>query len=194
VNEAWERYVHQVKHVGAEAILGLLRPGCEEMEFAKVEEATGYALSEEAKELYRIHDGQERSQREPVILIDNHFFPYGHWHSLSEIIEWQQCLCSVVEGQDDLLDFANEASELANGFYQPGWLPFTANGVGDHECIDMVPGVEGRLGQIISYAHDDDTRLTSATLADFIDQQCRLLVTGEWQYGEGSGFFPRSER
>ncbi len=81
-------------------MLGLLRPGCAESEFARVEEVTGYALSEEAKELYRIHDGQERGQREPVILFDVHLFPYGHWHSLGEPIEWQQCLCSVVEGSD----------------------------------------------------------------------------------------------
>ena len=99
----------------------------------------------------------------------------------------QQCLCSVAEGSDDLLDIPNDAPALASGFYHPGWLPFTANGGGDHEYIDMAPSAEGRLGQIVSYAYDGGTQLASATLTEFIDQQCRLLVTGEWQYETCSG-------
>ncbi len=29
------------------------------------------------------------------------------------------------------------------------------------------------------------------TLTEFIDQQCRLLVTGEWQYEHILGFYPK---
>ena len=193
VGEAWERYVYQIKQVGAEAMLGLLRPGCTESEFARVEEETGYVLSEEAKELYRLHDGQEWEPREPMILIGAEIFPDAHWNSLNELIECQQSIYSNVAGFEELLEFDGDSPELASGFYHPGWLPFTASG-GDHDCIDMAPTAEGQLGQIVGYSHDSFAGLVSGNLADFIDQKRLRLVMEDWQYEDETGFFPRSER
>lgn len=43
-------------------------------------------------------------------------------------------------------------------WWHPRWVPFL-DGAGDHLCVDAVGTLGGRQGQVLSFLHDDSTRL-----------------------------------
>ena len=54
-------------------------------------------------------------------------------------------------------------------WYHPGWIPVTADGLGNHHCIDLSPAPGGRIGQIILMWHDQEARpLVAGTLAEWL--------------------------
>ena len=43
-------------------------------------------------------------------------------------------------------------------WWRRGWIPFLANGGGDHLCVDLTAEDGGKPGQLIAFWHDDETR------------------------------------
>jgi cell wall assembly regulator SMI1 len=67
--------------------------------------------------------------------------------------------------QKQLLDggaFAGAAARAIGpvraDWWNKKWIPIADNGGGDLQCIDLDPGPRGKVGQVIVYLHDDETR------------------------------------
>ncbi|MFY0532767.1 SMI1/KNR4 family protein [Nannocystis pusilla] len=40
----------------------------------------------------------------------------------------------------------------------PEWVPVTYDGSGNHDVVDLAPAKGGRVGQILSFWHDEESR------------------------------------
>ncbi len=126
-------------------IVSDLQPGATEEAFRKAEAALGYALPEDLKALYRLHNG---SQSKPFL---------DGWCLLSveEGTEAWQMGQSFSRGADWEV---SPAGPVRRGSWHLQWLPFMANGAGDYLCLDGAPGPGGDSGQVICQSKDAHAR------------------------------------
>jgi cell wall assembly regulator SMI1 len=83
--------------------------------------------------------------------------------------------------------FADLQSEpegpIRTEWWHPKWIPLTADGGGNHRCLDLAPRRGGRMGQIISWWHDDAGRIVMArSFTRWLDDFAEELETGEWAW------------
>lgn len=96
---------------------------------------------------------------------------------------------------NDLLDsgdFEGAASAPDAGvradWWNPGWLPLTYDGAGNHCCLDLSPAPGGTRGQIIRMWHDSDERpLLAPSFADWLTQYVTALEAGDYVFSEEYG-------
>ena len=56
-------------------------------------------------------------------------------------------------------DFRSDSDgRVVKDWWHARWVPLTHDGAGNHYCLDLNPGPEGRAGQIIQMWHDDSER------------------------------------
>src|SRR5262249_19841494 len=141
--------------------LASLRPGASEEAIRTAEEAMGVTLPEEVQACYRIHDGQQ------PVLVNVTYWPGLHtvpgfldgdpWMGLQEMVDYWGDLKSL------LGEFAGISSSprgpIRSDWWHPKWLPVTEyGGGGDLRCLDLAPKSRGKVGQIITWYHDDAFR------------------------------------
>lgn len=95
---------------------------------------------------YRIHNGQRSRARS--------FFQGFEWLSLRHIgLDW-----SAWEGLRKSGDFdgnpSRPDSQIREGWWRSGWVPFATDGGGTHLCIDLDPAASGSKGQVIKVFND----------------------------------------
>jgi cell wall assembly regulator SMI1 len=131
-------------------VLADLNPPATDAEVEWLQERLGVSLPADFITCLKVHDGQKgRSD-----------WLFGDWEFLPSrriVDEW-----SVWKGLLDAGDFEDAQAQTEPGvkalWWAPEWIPFTANGYGDHHCLDLSPDVGGRVGQVITIWHDDDRR------------------------------------
>jgi cell wall assembly regulator SMI1 len=137
---------------------GVLRAGASPNLIDSVERRLGVTFPAEVRTFYQCHDGQ--TDDSPGLFEGFQFL------SLAEVIsEW-----SIWQDQDSKLYPAEmemespTAPEIKPGWWNPAWVPFTANGCGDNQCIDLDPTESGSRGQILSMwlVPPDRTRMVSS--------------------------------
>jgi cell wall assembly regulator SMI1 len=72
--------------------------------------------------------------------------------SLDQILDAHAILTGLLEAGQ--FDRAN--------WWSPRWIPFLANGAGDHLCLDLEGTFTGNVGQLIRFWHDDAERWIEA--------------------------------
>jgi cell wall assembly regulator SMI1 len=97
--------------------------------------------------------------------------------------EWQQLTEALRGGHLDGAVVEYTKGPVRAQWWNARWFPITANGGGDHYCVDMDPAAGGKQGQIISYRHDAGERDVYAEdlatfLLDYVDEE-------QWAIGEG---------
>ena len=137
-----------------------LNKGAGEADFAELEKELGYALPEDFKELYRIADGEAGQE---VVLAGE------EWLSVRRIIEeyriWKQLYEEGLFAEDDGTPFGCEPEDAGikpDLWWNPKWIPLTADGGGNGKMIDLDPTGNGTAGQIIQMWHDDSIRSKEA--------------------------------
>jgi len=86
------------------------------------------------------------------------------WLSIEGVLgEWRVEQELLDAGDFDELNMGEVGTPVRMDWWNPRWIPFARSLSGDLLCADLAPGRSGRLGQVISVYHDDDTR---AVLAD----------------------------
>jgi cell wall assembly regulator SMI1 len=174
----WDRiHVWLAEH--APEVLASLRPPATNEQVRAAEEAMGVHFPADVKACYRIHDGQGAVEGE----YEPPGFLYGwEWHSLEDVLgEWRTHKELVDDGTFTSDIRSNPRGPIRDDWWHPKWIPLTANGGGDHHCLDLAPKRGGRVGQIIIWWHDDSHRVVLARsltqwLADFADE----LEAGEY--------------
>ena len=156
-----------------------LNAGATEADFARLEAVLGYALPEEFKELYRAANGESGTAG---VLADE------EWLSIERIIEeygvWKTLLDDGMFADDDGTPYDCEPEDSAikgDLWWNPKWIPLTADGGGNGKMIDMDPTEHGTAGQIIQMWHDDAARSKEAdSLRGFLTQYAQDLEDGKY--------------
>ena len=168
-----------------------LNAGASEADFAELEQTLGYALPEEFKELYRVANGETD--------IDG-VFAGEEWLSIERIIDeyniWQELYQNGTFQEDDGSDFGcePEAGIKPDFWWNPKWIPLTADGGGNGKMIDLDPSEQGVAGQIIQMWHDDEAREKVAnSLREFLQNYVRDLEAGLYVLDADYGVILQSE-
>ena len=168
-----------------------LNAGASEADFAELEQTLGYALPEEFKELYRVANGETD--------IDC-VFAGEEWLSIERIIDeyniWQELYQNGTFQEDDGSDFGcePEAGIKPDFWWNPKWIPLTADGGGNGKMIDLDPSEQGVAGQIIQMWHDDEAREKVAnSLREFLQNYVRDLEAGLYVLDADCGVILQSE-
>ena len=169
-----------------------LNAGASEADFAELEQTLGYALPEAFKELYRVANGEAD--------IDG-VFAGEEWLSIERIIDeydiWQALHADGSFQNDDGSDFGcqpEDAGIKPDFWWNPKWIPLTADGGGNSKMIDLDPAEQGRVGQIIQMWHDDAAReKEAASLREFLQNYVRDLEAGLYVLDAEFGLILQSE-
>lgn len=127
-----------------------LNPGASEDDIRSLEAALEMKLPADFIESLKIHDGQ------PGIAGD--FFDGDSLLPARRIVSawnvWRKLVTS-----DDFDDCGAEPDDgIKDDWYNPKWIPFTSDGMGNHLCLDLDPAEGGTPGQVIRVWHDDGER------------------------------------
>jgi cell wall assembly regulator SMI1 len=151
--------------------------GASDEKITQTEEALGVSLPEDIRDSYRAHDGSSARG----------FFPSGLCCILLPLAgivrAWKMWKRLVDDGE-----FANSqpkfvAAGIRCDWWNVGWIPFTSNGGGDCDCVDLVPDQGGKVGQLITMNHESgEHRLLAPSFRHWLYQFANDLEDGLYQY------------
>src|SRR4051794_7226397 len=99
--------------------------------------------------------------------------------------------CAVIddEGEDEA---APDSGPFKSVQWNRQWVPFSHSGSGDHDCIDMDPGQEGKAGQVIDFSHEEGPLgVTAWSLREWLLSFADDLERGVYQYEKGDDWITR---
>lgn len=111
-------------------------------------------------------------------------------HILGELDEFQ----ALVE-EHELLGYTERdypcqpPSTIRNNAWNTSWVPFATDFAGSFIAVDIDPGEEGQLGQVIAFGVDHETRyVLSNSLEEFFAHLLRLFQQQVISVGQGVQF------
>lgn len=156
-----------------------MNPAATEAQIEAFEIEVGYALPEDLRALYRIADGQVDPWRitdpAPGTKVAPLFGSYlflSLERAQSEYESWQDIRDQSGENfADDYNDTVLRPGDppVYAEYWRPGWVPFSADGSGNHYAVDLSPPPGGNVGQIIVFGADESIRKVLApSLTEFL--------------------------
>ena len=155
-----------------------LNPPASAAAIAAAEKAMGVTFPDDVRATYLRHDGQAPDS--PWI------FEGWEWLSLERMVEEWQVWKGLLDGGDfEDTDGDGDGDTVRSDWWNPGWIPLTYSGGGDHHCMDLAPGPQGENGQIIEMLHDDGNRqLLASNFSEWIAAYADRLEAGELEVTE----------
>ena len=150
-HDAWRR-VEAWLDVHAPTIRGGLRPGARERELDDLERHLGRTLPPEFRAVYLVHDG-ENSSWGSVIPFFEEFLPLAgvlRWSGYALTPEERAELNQIVE--------IEEPGVIRQVALSDACIPFARDGAGNYLAVDLEPGPQGTLGQVVDSGRDDLTQ------------------------------------
>jgi cell wall assembly regulator SMI1 len=151
--EDWDRIWDRIEawlQAQAPSIAASFNLPASPQEINATERFLGMSFPQDGWRLYHRHDGQAAGA---LGLLEG-----WEWLSLermrSEWGIWKELLdAGTFQGWQSHTD-----GRVVTDWWQPGWIPLTFSGSGDHHCVDLKPGPRGIAGQIIELWHDQAAR------------------------------------
>lgn len=188
MTDLWRRYEHWLERHLPDAYWDLAPPASPDL-LTDSEELLGLRLPADFRASYRAHNGQ-RGQATGIV---------GNWRwlPLNELVrEWQ--LWSEMRRMGAFGGWqARPDLGIAADWWNDGWVPFTADGRGNHHCIDLQPergprGLVGQVGQVIVVYSDNAVReVVAPSFAAWLEGVVTGLEQGRYPVQvteEGSAF------
>jgi cell wall assembly regulator SMI1 len=180
VIDLWQR-IDQWLATHAPRVLEQLNPGASEADIAKAEATLGFALPEDFKASYRIHNG---GGAYPLGLLEG--MQGGSLDPLHDVVSrW----LSIQEQEiyDDPPDFVTNPERKCPPVqpvaWHPRWLIFAIDTAGNFRCLDLAPAAGGQVGQIFEYEHGvGPTLVIAPSLEALLTQWADWLETGDIYY------------
>ncbi|MBN1919825.1 MAG: SMI1/KNR4 family protein [Anaerolineae bacterium] len=169
--------------LGATCLLGItFNPGARGNEIAAAEAKLGLVFPADLREYLLLANGERWNSAGFV----------GNWQllELKFIVNEAQFMRKMVE-EGAFGDNTNDATPTIKGlWWNPQWIPIVTSGSGHFFCVDLDPGPEGTVGQIIFFLHDDGGRYLVAPglrawfarLAEDFERGLYEIVTDEDGY------------
>ncbi|MFD5580912.1 SMI1/KNR4 family protein [Streptomyces pseudogriseolus] len=142
--------------------------GASEEELAAAEARLGVTLPPELRALYEVVRGRYEDWddfREPYDVIGCDLFPLSEVYvadAASRQVLWQFGAMDAVEAGPE-----HAVQQLVGS---PGWIVFGDNGGGDRIAVDLTPGPDGHVGQVIIIGHEGNigAGLVADSLTDMV--------------------------
>ena len=178
VEDSWQRLEHWLANAAPE-ILASLRPGCTDAQLGEFEEQVQLSLPEDVKNSFRIHDGQEEYTAAGAIVGE----PLDSLANVCSGLAAYRQLYEDEQQSDHDSGLADRATSFPPGAIQceyvtPNWIPL---GDWDGNCygIDLNPGPNGVMGQVINFGRDEDDKYVLAlSWAHFLEDVVEELEAG----------------
>ena len=151
-----------------------LGPGATKAQIQACEEQLGRTFPDSLKAFYAWKNGDSGPGA----------FQYNRYlMTLKDIVTTCQTLDPMIGG-----DFEEK------NWWSAKWIPFLANGGGDHICVDTEGTFTANAGQIIHFWHDWESRnIAYPTLDMWLQCFVETLEMGLWHIGQGGNFAPIDE-
>lgn len=162
----------------------VLNPPASEVELDSFEQLAGVKLPGSYRQLYRWHDGENDDRWGhiyglPLLPLKDAAFQWKMWNRV-------------------LADFNGDRYAIHGGAWPAGtidpayinarWIPLTHDGSGNHIGLDFDPWPAGRVGQVILYGRDEETKAVLApSLGAFLAWIANLLESGNFRLGPEPG-------
>ena len=138
-----------------------LLPGASESLLADFEDRFSLRLPEDFRALYRWRNGQARNE----------------FASLQE--NWGFSPLETIAQAKTTLDEMIGHDFDDPGWWRRGWVPFLANGGGDHLCLDLDAESGATFGHVICFWHDDEDRdVEFQSVADWLRELVTSMESG----------------
>lgn len=142
-----------------------LAPGADESTLDALARRTGRALPEALQALYRGHDGQHGDA--PGLFFGLRFLSAAEageeWYRWADLLAGDPSLAPAITVT------AQPEGAVQAVYATPDWLPFAADGAGNHLAVDLAPGPDGKPGQVVTFGADEPVRRVLAPSAlDFL--------------------------
>lgn len=171
---SWKRIEAWLGQHMSDSVDDLAR-GATAAQIAKVEKKLGITLPEEYRQSCVIHDGPS----DDFDLIPIGFGTY-YLLRLRDIADEWSLWSDLHDGGEFEGNVAEPGPGVAGDWWNPGWIPFAANGGGDHLCLDLVPAPDGTVGQVIIVEHDSAARtVLASSFAAWLAWLADALEAGE---------------
>ena len=158
-----------------------LNPGALEEEIRELDEevrrVTGTSLPSALVEIYKVNAGQKE------FAVAGAFFglPFlSPQDVLKQWLDWRSIADTDPELADEVVNTSYPRGAVRLQYMNPGHIPFSYDGAGNHLGIDLSPGPKGNVGQVINFGRDQDDRFV---LADSLET---FFVWILYQYYEGN--------
>lgn len=166
MNDLWTKIKEYYEEEDPEG-LDDLNPPASDDDIKALENGIGASLPKEFIDCLKIHNGQTG--------YGGFLFGCYELFSCERILEewliWKDLLESGAFEEFQ----ATPGTGVKDCWWSLGWIPFAGNGGGDHLCLDLTPGEQGRSGQILSFWHDDPSRAVIAdSFSDWFARQPEL--------------------
>lgn len=157
-------------------ILANLQPPATDAELAGLAESLGVSLPPSFLDLYRWRNGQ-RDRHEPGPFYGLSFL------SIADVLaawrEWNEILA-----EDYGSDIHGFSSSVVPGvvkelYASRLWIPFAGDWGGNHIAVDLNPGPNGRVGQVINFGRDEEAKyVLGRSVEAFVER-----IAGELERG-----------
>lgn len=153
-----------------------LAPPAAEAEIERLERWLGTPVPEEAREVYRLHDGQRAGGRVPTLF--NHGL-LSIAQALDELGVHREIRESGICEDDPLLD-----RRLSEGFPSAYHVPLLSDDTGNFVGYDVRPGPAGTYGQVLVFGGDVDAQVVCGSLPELWGALLDELRRGNWALRE----------
>jgi len=166
-------------------ILANLLPPADDGELARLQTTIGARLPPSFLNLYRWRNGQRDLGQGGAF--------YGlAFLSIPDVIGQWEAWNEVIRGMSeaDMRSLDESQSSVVPGvvkerYANPLWIPFSHDWGGNHLGVDLDPGPNGRVGQVINFGRDEEAKFVlGQTVDDFIDRIATELEAGNFVIDE----------
>lgn len=159
-------------------------PPASDAQIDALQHLVGIKLPNSYRQLYRWHDGENDDR-------------WGHIYGLpliplqwaaSEWRAWNRVLVSFKGDRYAIPGGSWPAGAVDPAYINPARVPLTVDGSGNSIGLDFDPWPAGRVGQVIIYGRDEDTKVVLApSLGAFLAWIANLLESGNFRLGPEPG-------
>lgn len=130
-----------------------------EQQLAAHEKLIGFPLPEDLKQLYTLHNGQQRPEKYGLA-----FFFSLPFLSLDESMQQWKFLNEEL-GDLSMFDYKSHsipAGHIQEQYVNRKWIPISKDSGGNYIGVDLDPDAQGTAGQVINFGRDEDTKYVIA--------------------------------
>jgi cell wall assembly regulator SMI1 len=169
MHQAWKRIENHLLERDPDA-LAALRPAAPVDAIREAEAKLGVSFPKELTASLLVHDGQDTGT-----LFDG-------WSLLgvADILEHHGLITHLLDAGEFADCRTRTDKRVREGWYRRGWLPVLSDGFGNLLCVDTEPSERGKVGQLVTFWHDDERRpVVAASLDAWLKKAARELARAE---------------
>ncbi len=158
-----------------------LNDGASVAELSTLEKTLGQQLPDDYRSWLSSHNGDNGN--EAGLLWSNEFMSTDRVAS-----QWQMMVTLSEQNIRDIPTESDPKGHIVPVWWHRHWIPITSDGAGNLECLDLTPGPNGTIGQIIDYDNETIHRtVLASSFREWISEFVERVEAGEYGYSQDYG-------